>query len=196
MKEQNLKHISWKMAMTGGLLLGAALVAFMFLGYFMRDAASYSWIVSMLEFAVLAGTIYWYAHKMAVIHGAAGFSFGQSMGFIIKMMLFAGVISGIGTYLLYHVVAPEYYTNLMEANLLKQGLSESYVETTMKMMAAMTNPIVMIISGILGMIVYGGVVGLVVSALVKRPADPFHGDTPATGKNNTENHNAPGNDPH
>lgn len=192
--EKNLKQIAWKEAATGGLYLGLIFIVTQFLGYALRSSQSSAWLPGLLNFAALLTIPYIYAHRMAVARGAAGFTYGQSMGFILRMMLFAGILSGIGQFVLQNYIDPRFYLEQFELALQKQGFSETFTEQVMSNMWILKNPIMMIFSGMLGMLIYGGVIGLFVSAFVRRPADPFADHHHEETGNQSTDSNASGND--
>ncbi len=183
--EPTLKRITWKEAATGGLFLGLAFIVIMIIGYIGKLDNNQPWITGALNFAALIIFIFIYAKKISYIHGDNGFSYAQSMGFILRMMLCAGIIAGVGQFILQNYVDPEYYRDIFETALLQQDLPENLIEEMKNSMWVLKNPILMIFSGIINMIIYGGLIGVVISAFVKRypntqyqrPSDP----------NNTEN---------
>lgn len=174
--EKSVKQTVWKEAATGGLFLGVILAFVQFLSYWMRSAQGMTWLPGLLNFIAIVALIYLYGKKVSALYGAEGFSYGQSMGFVIRMMLFAGVLSGVAQYVLQNFVAPEYYAEQVELALLNAGFSETMTDEMMNNMGMLKNPFLMIFSGMLSMLIYGGLVGLIVSVFIKRPADPFGGD--------------------
>ena len=67
--------------------------------------------------------------------------------------------------------------DLTVATLAENGMSEREVRAAGKLtMSMMKNPIVVVLGGIFGMVIYGGLIGLIVSFFAKRPADPFAAD--------------------
>lgn len=192
--EKNLKQIAWKEAATGGLYLGLIFVVIQFLGYGLRSSQSSAWLPGLLNFAALLTIPYIYAHRMAVARGAAGFTYGQSIGFILRMMLFAGILSGIGQFVLQNYIDPRFYLEQFELALQKQGFSESLTEQIMSNIWILKNPFMMISSGILGMLIYGGVIGLFVSTFVRRPSDPFADHDRDEPRNHVTDSNTSGND--
>lgn len=170
--EPVLKKITWKEAATGGLILGLAFIVVMIIGYIGELDLTQAWITGALNFAALIAVIFIYAKKMSYIHGDNGFSYAQSMGFILRMMLFAGIIAGVGQFIIQNYVDPEYYRDIFEAALLNQGLPENLTEEVRNSMWVLKNPILMIFSGMINMIIYGGLVGVVISAFVKKLPKP------------------------
>lgn len=176
MEETNLKKAAWREAATGGLILGAIFIVIIVAEYFIRLEPSYAWVTGALNFFSIIAVSYIYARKVSNMYGAAGFTYPQSIGFILKMMLFAGVLAGIGQFVMQTYVDPEYYRELIERTLTSQGFSDELVNEAVEAMWTLKNPLMMVFSGMLSMVVYGGLIGLFVSAFVKRPANPFFGN--------------------
>lgn len=164
-----LKRIAWREAATGGLWLGLALSAITLFGYFTRFRLSVSWVTGLLNFVALAGFILAYGRRMAAHYGPAlGYSFAQSIAFTLRLMLFAGVIAGLDQFVMQVYVDPEYYREVFDAT--AEAVGTSVDEGQME--SVLHNPIAMAFSGILSMLLYGGLAGVVLAAFLKRPADP------------------------
>lgn len=174
--ENNLTKIGWREAATGGLYLGLAWVAAIAIEYIAESGTGTGW----LKFAALIFFIYFYTKRLSS-HYKNGFSFGQSFGFIIKMMLFSGVVAGLGQYVFQNFVNPGYFQSIMdtmEETLVGTGFySDDQAEEMIRTMsAAYKNPLVMVMGGILNMVLGGGLIGLVMSAFLRKAADPFAED--------------------
>ena len=172
MMDQNLLKISWREAATGGLWLGLALCGVSVLAYLGRMHVSLSWMSSLLNFLLLAGFILFYGRRMSLHCGSQGYSFGQSLGFSLKMMMFAGVIAGLGQFILQTYIDPQYYRDLIEEALLNSGFNQQEVDLALTAIIDQRSPFMMIISGAMSMILYGGLIGLAVAAFLRRPALP------------------------
>ncbi|MBD9135635.1 MAG: DUF4199 domain-containing protein [Alistipes indistinctus] len=192
--DPNRKKLVWKEAATGGLYLGLALVAVMVISYLGRMDATLSWVPGLLNFAALVLFILFYARKVSHYYASTGFYYPQSLAFILKMMLFAGVLAGVGQFILQNYVDPGYYTSVIETTLKESGFKEEDINLTMET-GVMRNPIVMALSGAISMLLYGGMIGLVVSAFVKRPpAAPAPKQEPDPSDSNPGNSTSHGND--
>ena len=86
----------WFEALKGGTLVGIVTVAFSLVMQFAGEKAT---LVSIINFASTVVTIllvYGLMRKFATQHSAAeGFTYGRGVGFVVAMMLFVGVISGV-----------------------------------------------------------------------------------------------------
>jgi len=170
--EQNLAKISWREAATGGLWLGLALCGVSVLSYLGRMDESLSWMSSLLNFLLLAGFILFYGRRMSAFCGAQGYTFLQSFGFSLKMMMFAGILAGLGQFIMQTYVDPQYYRDLIESALRESGFSQAQIDLTMEVAIDQRNPFLMIISGAMSMILYGGLIGLLVALFIRRPSEP------------------------
>ena len=139
--DPNRKKLVWKEAATGGLYLGLALVAVMVISYLGRMDATLSWVPGLLNFAALVLFILFYARKVSHYYASTGFYYPQSLAFILKMMLFAGVLAGVGQFILQNYVDPGYYTSVIETTLKESGFKEEDISLTMET-GVMRNPIV------------------------------------------------------
>lgn len=178
MDNKQLSKAFWLEASRGGLILGLILFIWSTVSYYFDMGFDYGSVVSVVQFLLLLGGVFYFAKRMATIRGNVyGFTYGQSMGFILALMLFTGIIYGVGEYILQVIVDPQYFSDLFEMTLYKSNLDERLIEETLKsrkmMTGIMQNPFVMIFSGIFTMVIYGGLIGLIVSAFIKKPADPF-----------------------
>lgn len=171
--ETDIKKIIWKEAATGGLYLGLALVACTVAEYFLHGK-NIAGLVGIVEFVAIVGFTLSFARKVAAMHREEGFTIMQSMGFILKMMLFAGIITGLGLAIMNNVVDPQYYYDIMEAAMLNSGLNDAQIGSMRENMAMVRNPLVMILGGVTSMLLYGGLIGLVVSVFVKRPPESIN----------------------
>lgn len=175
---EDYKKSFWKDAAKAGGVLGLAIFGFYALSMLLKLEISAAWTKSTFEFMAIAITIYYYGKRRAELYGNDGFTYAQSLSYILAMMLFAGVIVGFGQFIL-QTAAPEYYQEVMDIAMAKQGVNidsqalEQSMDLVMKMMK---NPIVMVLSGIFGMLIYGLFIGILASIFIKRPANIFTND--------------------
>ncbi len=177
MEEKEIRKFFWTEASKGGLFLGLALFVISLISYYFDLNFNYSGTVSIVQVVVISWFIYHFGRNVAVRRGdRLGFTYGQAMGFVLAMMLFTGIIFGVGEFFLQSVIDPEYYRDLYEAVLHNSTADEELIEKALEARALvdpfLKNPLFMVISGVLSMILYGGFVGLIISAFLKRPADP------------------------
>ncbi|RHO71220.1 DUF4199 domain-containing protein [Alistipes sp. AF48-12] len=110
-------------------------------------------------------------------------------GLVLRMSLFAGILGGLGMFVLYKWIDPEFFRQQMDlaiATYVENGWDEKAVESAGTIAARMMgNPLFVVFSGVGTMIIYGGLLGLIVSLFVKRHGDPF------AGANNGQNGTTP-----
>ena len=82
-------------------------------------------------------------------------------------------------FVLYKWIDPEFFRQQMDlaiATYVENGWDEKAVESAGTIAARMMgNPLFVVFSGVGTMIIYGGLLGLIVSLFVKRHGDPFAG---------------------
>ncbi len=100
-----------------------------------------------------------------------GYPYGRAIGFVLAMMLFVGLVYGIGQYFLMNVIAPEYYDSQLAAYM--SHMPAAYQEMLPTMLSMMKSPMLLIFSGIFAMEFWGLFVGLIVCAFVTRRPDIF-----------------------
>lgn len=176
METKDVKKTFWRDAARYGGIIGVAMIMVGSLGSLMSSG---SLVNTVLQIGVVAGLLYWTLKKRADKYGNEGFSYGQCMGYIMAMMLFAGIIFGAYSYGMANAVSPETFEETME-EAMEQAMDknpmidEDTAEMGMAMAKAMArNPIFHIFSGVFMMILYGALVGLVVAAFTKRNPDIF-----------------------
>ncbi|MDR2936022.1 MAG: DUF4199 domain-containing protein [Rikenellaceae bacterium] len=178
MDASELKKTFWNEAATGGLILGLLMFGLSYVVYVLDWAISHGTIVSFLQVLLMGGVIWAMGTRMTRFRGPVlGFPYGQSMKLVLAIMFFAGIIHGLGEFLLQMVIAPEYFKHLYEEALLNSGQSEAVVEQAMamreKIEVYLKNPLVMVLSGILTMCFMGGIVGMILSIFLKKKPDVF-----------------------
>lgn len=139
-----------------------------------EDQAGY---VSWVGIVALGVAIYFFGKRRADKKAELGNTFGEAFAFTIVAMLYTGVISGLGSYMIYNHIAPEYSEAILRKSmaLLETQLGGIYSDSNVvdTAISLMTNPIVMVINGIFGMVFGGGVLGLFISPFLKRELNPF-----------------------
>ncbi|MCD8102825.1 MAG: DUF4199 domain-containing protein [Alistipes sp.] len=138
-------------------------------------------LLSLVKFMVFGYLIYYYARRRSVKYDAAdGFSFGQSMGYILAMMLFTGFILGLSDFVLGNYVMPEYYEEGFATLLDNNPMYDPDTPEGESMLALLDayrrSPVANALGGIFSYLIYGGLLGLVASAFVKRKPDIFAGE--------------------
>lgn len=169
----------WPDAARDGGIIGALLFTTMLLNELMRANLSEIWqervtaLVGIINFFILAGCLFVFTRRRSVVYGNSGFSFAQAMGYIVTMMIFTGFITGMADFLAMNVISPDYYAlkldEAMKSNPLLEIRPDLWEDSARMMRAWLKSPLYFLLLGILGKVIYGGIIGLFVSAVAQRP---------------------------
>lgn len=165
---------AWKSSLTYGLFLGIALVLiaviFYVTGNNFSDAAS--WI--NYTFMTL-GVVMAQFHFRKQLGGTMTYS--QALGVGVLTMLFASVITGFFTYLLYAVIDPSLQDQMklaMEEQIAKQNIPEEQFEMAVEMATMFKSPAVLFFMNIAGGTLIGLIISLITSIFTQRkPVEDF-----------------------
>ena len=165
----------WSEASRGGAIIGLACIAFALLGMLIPSVA---FIFNLASFVVIIYLLFYFTRKRAAQFEDEGFTFSQSLGFIVAMALFAGIISGA-----YQIVASNFlFTEKFEeilttsmATLKQTGVyNADMMESMSGLMRSYTfSPIPVLMSNILSNVLYYGFLGLFISIGTKREPNIF-----------------------
>jgi NhaP-type Na+/H+ or K+/H+ antiporter len=103
-------------------------------------------------------------------------TYGQAVGSGVLTMVFASVISGIYTYLLYSVIDPSLQEQMRiftEEQIIQQGrVPEEQLEMAVNMASKFQTPLMMLVMSVFGGALVGVVISLITSIFVKKnPSD-------------------------
>jgi hypothetical protein len=166
----------WRSASRWGLILGLALFVMGLLSWLLKlEENKTGWAVELLKFVVICPAILYTGFRNARLAGPKGYPYNRAVGYIFAMMMFAGIVYGIGRFLMMNFIARDYYDAIMETG--RAALDAYRNSPQYDMMVSMTrwgtNPIVLIVSGVLEMVVKGGLLGLILAAFFKKNPDMF-----------------------
>lgn len=172
-----MKNTFWRDAAKGGIIIGAIEVAVSYIKTWLAMAGSMmGFLFTILEVVAVAYVIYKLCKQRSMLYDSAeGYSYGQNMSFVVALMLLAGVIYGAGYYFLVNFVAPEFFEkSFSEAfNLMYQVMGDVAEQSIDAAFTMIRSPFYWLFYGVAAMIIYGGIIGLFVSAFVKRKPDIF-----------------------
>lgn len=172
----------WRDAAKGGIIIGAIVVAATYIKTWLAMSDSTMGLLfSLLEFAAVAYCLYRFCKQRSALYDSLiGYSYGQNMGFVLGMMLLTGVIYGIGQYFLVNYFAPEFYAESFDTafELMEDMMGDAAVQGADMAYRMIRNPLYWLFYGVIAMVMYGGLIGLFVSALVKRNPDLFANNNP------------------
>jgi hypothetical protein len=170
------KHF-WQAASNWGFLTGTGLFAMNLIGWGLKLETSNSWLYELLLLIVILPAIIYTGKKNARNPGAEGYGYGRAVGFVFAMMLFAGVVYGVGRFLIINFIGVEYYSALNEkvidnAFAIYRNIPQfnSMLEMKDSMLGWLSNPFYLIFEAVIGMVSRGGFLGLILCTFVyKRP---------------------------
>ena len=170
----------WQRASNWGLICGGALFVMNIIGWALKLETTSIWLYELLLFIVICPAIVYTGRKNVQIAGPEGYSYGRAVGFVFAMMLFAGIVYGVGRFLMVNFIARDYY-GALNAQAMDTAFAV-YRNTPMydqmlgmrdMMVGMMANPFILIINGIWGLVFKGGFLGLILCAFLKKNPDVF-----------------------
>lgn len=165
----------WNDAAKYGALLALAMIMFSFVGMYVKSS-----LLTIVSFAVFFVLLYCFTRRRTLRYGngASGYSYGQCMKYIAWMMTFAGILIGAYEIVARNVLFTEIYTEQLDQTINALIQTGFYNSAQQEMMVSMTrsmffSPIWIVVTTVLGWLIYGVVAGLIVSAFTKRDPDVF-----------------------
>jgi NADH:ubiquinone oxidoreductase subunit 6 (subunit J) len=130
----------WKTALTTGLYLAIALILISVIFYVTGNP--FSKVGQYLSYPIMIGGI---ILAQIMYKKALGdtLTYGQAVGVGVLAMVFASVISGMYTYLLYTIIDPSLQEQMRiftEEQIAKKGIPEEQLEMAVKMAAKFQSP--------------------------------------------------------
>ncbi len=165
-----------KAAMTYGLYLGIALVLNTVIFYVVGKP--FAEVSGYLSYAIIIGGIGWAMKSYSQANPEEGMPYNRALGLGTLQSLFASIILGFFTYILYKFIDPTLVDKLMaftEETLLSRGMSEDQVESMVNMSKTMMTPMLMAISQLFSLTLMGFIFSLILALIFKKnPSNPFH----------------------
>jgi hypothetical protein len=171
----------WQSASNWGMICGAALFVIGLISWGLKlEAGKMNWAVELMHFAVICPLILYTGFRNARLSGPQGYSYGRAAGYVFAMMMFAGIVWGVGQFLMVNFIARDYYDAIMSANLEAQLAQlagspqyDQMLPIFEKISRLSTNPIFLILNCTLTLVFKGGFLGLILAAFVKKNPDMF-----------------------
>jgi len=189
MEQKDMKKQYWSELLTGALVLGLLYAVQLVLSYVFKDGGPkvISWLLSVYGFAAIAWALFHYGKRASKLelYRTKGFSYGAAFGFSMLILIISGVLVGVAQWILQNVIDPEYYAQMYRRSMeliiqTTPSLSDKQIEA-MKTGQEITRSIWgMIGASMMTMILLGGLIALITSAVIKRPANPFAEDRDTT----------------
>jgi hypothetical protein len=164
----------WKANLTSGLILGLFAVVYTLVMYFLD--LTFNKVQGYVFLLVLIVTLYFLvkSYRDNYLHGYI--TYGQAVGAGVVIFLYFAIISAIFTYILYAVIDPELTTKqlaFVEETLVKRGMSQELIDTSMNMQKKFLKPEIMAPFSILGNMVTGVIMSLLVAIFVRKEGNPL-----------------------
>ena len=159
----------WKSSLLSAIYLAIALILLSVIFYVTGN--TFSKFAQYLSYPVMIAGIIWaqISYKKAL---DGTLSYGQAVGVGVLTMTFAGVISGIYTYLLYKVIDPSLQEQMRiftEEQIIKQGrVPEEQLEMAVNMTAKFQTPLMMFVMTILICAFLGLIISLISAIFLKK----------------------------
>ncbi|MDR2882679.1 MAG: DUF4199 domain-containing protein [Alistipes sp.] len=181
----------WRNASNQGMICGCGLLAVSVVAWVFGFAPGSSWNwPELLRFALIAAVIWMSGRRSAALVGPEGWPYGRAVGFIFATMMFAGIVAGVGEFLMTNFIARDYY-DALNAGQIDTALAmyrgtpfEGRMEEMRGTMESMlSNPFMLIFGSVVNYVIKGGFLGLILGAFLYRKPDFFAagGDTPDNG---------------
>lgn len=168
------KSTFWSDASQGGAILGLASIVLSTLGIVFTKLSG---LFSFVSIIVIIYLLFFFTRRRASLFTKEGFTYGQSLGFIVAMGIFAGIITGAFQIVASNWLFPNYYENTFNTlltALAQTGLSNEEIETTANMYRTMLfSPLPSLVWSVIGSIIGHGFYGLFISIGTKRDPDLF-----------------------
>lgn len=182
----------WQAASNWGFLVGAGLFAMNIIGWALKLEAANSWVYELLLFLVICPMILYTGKRNADHSGPEGYSYGRAVGFVFAMMMFAGIVYGVGRFLMYNFIAAVYYDPLIEESVdlsIKilsdnNAMFEWAIENREILIGRMKSPFWLIIGYVVELTAKGGFLGLILCAALYKKPDIFAVDAPEQKEDN------------
>lgn len=169
------KNSFWSDASRGGAVVGLVAMASSLIETLLP---AISFIASLASFVVIIYLLFYYTRKRASLFPDEGYTYSQSLGFIVAVSMFAGIIAGAYQIVASNFLFPEKFEEVLAASMttMKQmGVySADMIESMSGMMRAyIFSPMPVLISSIVGNVLYYGFLGLFISIGTKREPEIF-----------------------
>jgi cytochrome c oxidase assembly factor CtaG len=168
--------------MRWGLILGGALFVVSLISWALKlEQTKSTWAMELLKFVVILPAILYTGMRNGRLTGPDGYSYNRAVGYVFATMMFAGIVYGVGKFLMVNFIAREYFDaiNAEGAALIEQMYQGTPMAQYSDMAIRMqTNPIVLIVRAVFELAIKGGFLGLILGAFFKKTPDVF-ADQPA-----------------
>ncbi|MDX9696702.1 MAG: DUF4199 domain-containing protein [Bacteroidales bacterium] len=170
----NEKSAFWKSGATSGVILGIVLIIYSVLLYMLDLNMNKS--LGYVTYLFLIVGLWWFTKSYRDNTLGGTISYGQALGYAMVIVVVAALISSVYSYVFLKYIDPSMIDKIAamsEEEMLKQGMSDEQIELAQSMSKKFMSPGLMNIMGFLGTSVFGFLIALVTSAVVKKEGDPY-----------------------
>jgi hypothetical protein len=175
-EEKSERSLKARFVLNQGTFMGLALAAVFFFTHLVGMMDSF--LHNVLTWLVYIGFIHVSMVRYRQNFLGGYLSYGQGVWLGTRMGMLGGIIIGAWMFLYMKVINPAYTEELviqMQETYLAMGMSENEVAQMEGMFSLVTNPVLMIFSGIFGVGVTALIFSLIIAIFQRRKDDPFSG---------------------
>jgi len=173
---ENNKSSLLKHSMTYGAIIGGALIVYSLLMYFMN--LHLNKVVGYLSYIVLIIGLYFSAKNYRDQELGGNISYGQGLGYGVLVSFFCSIILAFYLFLFYKIIDPDTIGKIVqmaEDNMVEKGYTSEQISQGIVYVKKFTTPTTIALFTILGIVFYGFIFSLIISAIVKKQTDAFDG---------------------
>lgn len=161
-------------ALMYGVYMAIALIAFSLVTYLTKTM--YITGVGFITYGIILAGLFLIMRHYRDKENEGILTFGTGVKLGVWVSVLAGFISGVFSYVLLTIdpTLIDQMIQIQQEEMLKNGMPEAQVEQMEAIMRKMANPVVSVLSSILGLAILGTLFALVVALIVKKnPGNPF-----------------------
>lgn len=179
MERQEFKKIFWAEASKWGLILGGIMVALRLLA----GVAGQHWLAMFILLAQVVAIFkvnMAVGRKMSALKSQDGYTFGNALSQILAVMMFAGIMVGAAEFVISRL-SSGYFDAMFDNFEQFRGVFgderiDAIKENRAELEQVMKNPFYIVVSKVIDMCLFGGMVGAFNAALLRRGPQPHIGN--------------------
>ncbi|MFC2101442.1 DUF4199 domain-containing protein [Bacteroidota bacterium] len=168
--EEKQKSVTMN-GLTWGIVAGVLMIVYSLILYLLDQSlnANISWI----GFLFLIGAMIWGTLEYRKTLPGGFMTYGKAFSASFMIVLFAAILIGIFTYLLYTVIAPDLLVQVTELGRQRAietnpEMTDEQIEQAMQMTSFFRGPVVMAVSGFIVQLIIGAIISLITSIFLKK----------------------------
>lgn len=170
----------WYEASQGGAVVGGVNVLFSVIGMALPSVA---FVASLANFVLTIYLLYHFTRRRSMHFVQEGYTFSESLGFIVAMGLFAGIVAGAYQIVASNFLFPETFEQTLSTTISTLQQTGVYNNDMMDQMATMMrsyifSPVPALLSNVVGNVFLFAFYGLFISIGTKREPEIFDTNLP------------------